>query len=52
MMWPGAQPQKDKFNETYFQVAKQIVDRCIAGWEVGRDDIRVLLAEFLQCRAA
>ena len=28
MMWPGAQPQKDKFNETYFHVAKQIVDRC------------------------
>ena len=27
MMWPGAEPERDKYNETYFQIAKEIVDK-------------------------
>lgn len=27
MMWPGAEPVKDQFNETYFNIAKDIVNK-------------------------
>ena len=29
MMWPGAEPTKDVFNETYFTIAKEIVSRSV-----------------------
>lgn len=29
MMWPGAEPAKDQFNETYFAIAKDIVSKSV-----------------------
>lgn len=29
MMWPGAEPAKDQFNETYFVIAKDIVSKSV-----------------------